>query len=405
MPYFCYQAREPDGRIVRGQAVGPGHLDVVQELRKVGYEVLEVWQKPPFVPGERFWSLFGRVPVSELALFTRELAMFFSSGVGLLRGLESIKEQGFSKQTTRAASDVTAAVGQGASLSQAMALRPDVFEGVYRQLIHAGEVSGSLDAILHRLSDYLEKQLILKRRIQSALAYPGLIFLLCVGLTGFLVFFLFPIFVGFFDGLNVKLPTITESLLILSQTLKQPGVILGLLLLPLLLSKLYDKLSANEAVVAWYSNWLLGVPIIGPLKRAVIMARFSSTLSILLRSGIPQFTALSIVGRTLGNRAGELAIERAVGLIRDDGDSLSEALAKEPLFPRMLVSLILVGEEVGDLPRVLDLASEGFEMDVDTTLTRLTVFVEPLMLSVMGFIVGYVLLAVFLPVYGMLEGL
>lgn len=405
MAYFCYEAREPDGKIVLGQAVGPGHLSVVQELRKVGYEVLRIWQKPPYVPGTRFWSLFGRVPINELALFTRELAMFFSSGVGLLRGLESIKEQGFSKQTTRAVADVTKAVGEGASLSQAMALRPDVFEAVYRQLIYAGEMSGSLDAILHNLSDYLEKQLILKRRVQSALAYPGLIFLLCLVLTGFLIFFLFPIFVGFFEGLNVKLPAITESLLFLSQSLKHPITVIGLLFLPPVLGKIYNTVSANGSVVAWYSNWLLGLPIIGPLKRAVIMARFSSTLSILLRSGIPQFTALSIVGQTLGNRAAELAIKRAIQLIRDEGDSLSEALAKEPLFPRMLVSLILVGEEVGNLPRVLDLATDNFEMNVDTTLTRLTVMVEPLMLSVMGFVVGYVLLAVFLPVYAMLDGL
>ena len=388
-----------------GQANGPGHLDVVLELNRVGYEVVRVWQKPPIVPGFRFWSFYGQVPLSELSLLTRELAMFFSSGIGLIRGLESVEEQGFSKQTARSAGDVAQGLSEGRSFSQSLGLRPDVFKPVFIKLVHAGEVSGALDQILHRLSEHLERELLLKKRVQTALAYPALIFSVCLLLTAFLVFFLFPLFVSFFDGLNTKLPAITLSLVKITDFFSHPAVMVTCVLLPFLLGRLYNYLIIKDAVVLWFSTTMMNIPIIGPLRRAVVLSRFCSTLSILLSSGIPQFTALTITADAMGNRAAEVAITTLAKRVRDDGDSVAEAMGKEDLFPKMLVSLILVGEEVGDLPRVLDMAYQNFELDVETSVSRLTVFMEPLILAIMGLVVGYVLLAVFLPVYSMLDGL
>lgn len=405
MPFFCYEALDPQGNLVTGKANAPGHIDLVLELKKVGYEVRRVWQKPPFVPGFRIWSFFRRVPLTELALLTRELGMFFASGIGLLKGLESIQGQGFSKQTTRACEDVSQALAQGHSLSQSMSLRPDVFEPMYVRLIHAGEVSGALDRILEKLSEYLERELILTRRVQSAMAYPILIFFVCVGLTAFMIFFLFPTFVSFFDGLDIRLPAITRSLLAVTTIVRHPAFIIAFVLVALLASRVYETLSRTESTVIWFSNFMLNAPVIGPIKRAVVLSRFCSTLSILMKAGIPQYTALGIAAGSIGNRAAEVALQQCSLRIRDDGDSLSEALGKETLFPRMLISLILVGEEVGDIPKVLDLAVDGFELEIDRSISQFTVLLEPLMLSIMGLVVGYVLLAVFLPVYSMLEGL
>jgi type IV pilus assembly protein PilC len=405
VPHFCYEAKDPQGNFTTGVAVGPGHLDVVKELKAVGYDVLRVWQKPPMVPGFRFWGLMNRVPLSELSLLTRELGMFFTSGVGLLRGLEAIKDQGFSKQTGKAADDVAKSLASGLGLSQSMALRPDVFEPVYVRMVHAGEASGALDKILDKLSGYLEREMMLRRRVQTALAYPALIFLVCVCLTAFLVFFLFPTFVGFFDGLDMRLPAITQSLMTLTSLSREPLFILAVVLTPFAINQIVNTVRTNESRLSWLSNTMLRLPVVGPLNRVVVLARFTSTLSILMKAGILQFTALKITAGAVGNRAAQEAIERCAERIRDDGDSLSEAMAKEEIFPRMLVSLVLVGEEVGNLPRVLDLASDGFELEVDTNISRFTVLLEPLMLLVMGLVVGYVLLAVFLPVYSMLDGL
>ena len=263
MPHFCYEAKDPQGNFATGVAVGPGHLDVVKELKAVGYEVLRVWQKPPMLPGFRFWGLMNQVPLSELALLTRELGMFFTSGVGLLRGLEAIKDQGFTKQTGRAAEDVAKSLASGLGLSQSMALRPDVFEPVYVRMIHAGEASGALDKILDKLSDYLERELLLRRRVKSALAYPALIFLVCVGLTAFMVFFLFPTFIGFFDGLDMRLPAITESLMTLTSLSREPIFIIAILLLPFVINQIVKTVRSNEARMSWLSNVMLGLPVVG----------------------------------------------------------------------------------------------------------------------------------------------
>ena len=220
-----------------------------------------------------------------------------------------------------------------------------------------------------------------------------------------MVFFLFPTFIGFFDGLDMRLPAITESLMTLTSLSREPIFIIAILLLPFVINQIVKTVRSNEARMSWLSNVMLGLPVVGPLNRAVVLARFSSTLSILMKSGILQFTALNITAGAVGNRAAQEAIQRCAERIRDDGDSLAEAMGKEDLFPRMLVSLVLVGEEVGNLPKVLDLASDGFELEVDTNISRFTVLLEPLMLLIMGLVVGYVLLAVFLPVYSMLDGL
>ena len=153
MPHFCYEAKDPKGDLKTGTAVGPGHLEVVRELKNVGYDVVRVWQKPPGVPGFRVWSLFGKVPLKELALLTRELGMFFTSGIGLVKGLEALQGQGFTRQTSRATADVAQGLTSGMSLSQSMAMRPDVFRPMYVRMIHAGEVSGASHQLLVLPSD------------------------------------------------------------------------------------------------------------------------------------------------------------------------------------------------------------------------------------------------------------
>lgn len=405
MPHYCYEVRDPQGKIVIGRANGPSHIDIVRELKKVGYEVLRVWQKPPYLPGTRIWTYYRRAPLNELSLLTRELAMFFSAGIGLVRGLECCEGQGFSKLVSRAAKDVAQGLHEGRSLSQALSLRPDVFPPLYIKLVHAGEVSGALDEVLFRMSDYLEKELLLSRKVQSALAYPMLIFAICVLLTGFLVYFLFPLFVSFFNGLDVQLPAITQSLLTITTFMRQPWVIALVILAPMLLSKIYDVLARTDAAVSWFSNFLFSIPVYGKLKRAVVLSRFCSTLEILLNAGIPQFTALTVTAEALDNKAACASLKEIALRIRDEGDSLAEAIGRDPFYPQMLSSLITVGEEVGDLPRVLNLAYQTYELDVESTVGRMTVLLEPLILFVMGGVVGYVLLAVFLPIYSMLDGL
>lgn len=406
MPRFAYQVRDPKGRLIDGEANGPSHLDVVLELKKLGYEILGVWQKPPYLPGHAFWRLFDRVSVDELALFTRQLSMFFSSGLGLLPGLESISRQGFSRRTSESARELSQGLRDGRGLAASMSLRPTVFSPVYVRMVHAGESSGALDKILTRLAEFLERDMLLQKRLRSSLAYPTLIFVFSLAVVSFLLLFVFPMFITFFDGLDVQLPAVTRSLLALTELLRHPLVWGSVLLLgPWLAWQGYQRLGRSDEAVTWLARARLRLPLVGPVIQAVLLARFGRTLAILLEAGIPQMTALQTAGKAIGNRAMERSVEQAARRVRDQGASLSTALAAEPLFSRTMISMMAVGEESGRLPEVLDSVADNLDLTIETSVSRLTVVLEPLMLGLMGLVVGYVLLAVFLPVYALVEAL
>lgn len=405
MPRFAYEARDPKGNTVRGEADGPSHLDVVLELRRVGYEILGVWQKPPYLPGTSIWRFFHRVSLEEMAVFTRQLSMFFSSGLGLLKGLESIAGQGFSKTTAESAEELSRGLREGRGLAASMSLRPMVFSPVYVRMVHAGESSGALDRILARMADFLERDMLLQKRLRSSLAYPILIFTFSILVVTFLLLFVFPMFVSFFDGLDVELPRVTQSLLAFTGFFRHPAVLTTLfLILPVALYHAYQRVGRSDEAMLLFSRARLRIPLVGPLVHSVLMARFARTLAILLEAGIPQQTALQTSGRTIGNAAVEEAVERACARIRD-GSGIASAFAQEPLFSRSLVSLMAVGEEAGRLPQVLESAADSLDLTIETSVSRLTVVLEPLMLGLMGIVVGYVLLAVFLPVYALVEAL
>ena len=392
--------------MLRGEANGPSHLDVVLELRRVGYEILGVWQKPPYLPGTVIWRFFHRVSLEELAVFTRQLSMFFSSGLGLLRGLESIAGQGFSKLTSESATELSRGLREGRGLAASMSLRPVVFSQVYVRMVHAGESSGALDKILARLADFLERDMLLQKRLRASLAYPLLIFIFSVLMVGFLLLFVFPMFVTFFDGLDVELPVVTKSLLSLTNFFRHPAILATFFIVgPVLTYHAYQRLGRSDEAMLLLSRARLKLPLVGPLVHSVLLARFARTLAILLEAGIPQLTALQTSGKAIGNAAVEQAVDRACERIRDDGASLAGALGKEPLFSRAMVSMLAVGEEVGRLPQVLDSAADSLDLTIETSVSRLTVVLEPLMLGVLGIVVGYVLLAVFLPVYALVEAL
>jgi type IV pilus assembly protein PilC len=403
---FAYEVRDPQGRVLRGEADGPSHLDVVLELRRVGYEILGVWQKPPYLPGTVIWRFFHRVSLEELAVFTRQLSMFFSSGLGLLRGLESIAGQGFSKLTSESATELSRGLREGRGLAASMSLRPVVFSQVYVRMVHAGESSGALDKILARLADFLERDMLLQKRLRASLAYPLLIFIFSVLMVGFLLLFVFPMFVTFFDGLDVELPVVTKSLLSLTNFFRHPAILATFFIVgPVLFYHAYQRMGRSDEAMLLLSRARLKLPLVGPLVHSVLLARFARTLAILLEAGIPQLTALQTSGKAIGNAAVEQAVDRACERIRDDGASLAGALGQEPLFSRAMVSMLSVGEEVGRLPQVLDSAADSLDLTIETSVSRLTVVLEPLMLGVLGIIVGYVLLAVFLPVYALVEAL
>ncbi len=403
MTRFAYQVRDPAGRVSTGEAHAPGILDAVNHLRKVGYEVLGVWPKPLPGPGATLWRFAYRVPPSHLATYTRQLAMYFSSGVPLLQALDSLSSQDFSPALSEASRHLSNSLRAGRGLSSAMLSFPAVFSPVYVRLVHAGESSGALEKILHRLADFLERDSRTQKQLQAALAYPALVFLLSTLIVSGLLVGVFPMFASFFSGLNVEMPAVTRSLVVLTELVRDPWFLLVIAIGgPLLISRGYDFLTATEREHA-LASWRLRVPLTGGLVHSVALARFARTLSVLTEAGVPYLNALEAAGGSLGNEALGAAVRRASRRVKLEGVSLAGALRDEPLFPPLLTSMLAVGEEVGDIPRVLDSAAATLDLTVETTVSRLTVVLEPLMLGVLGLIVGYILLAVFLPVYRLIE--
>lgn len=407
MPLYYYEGRDAIGREVTGEAEGPGHLDVALELKKLGYQVHGLWEVPPRIPFTvSLLRMFQGVPRKDLALFTRQLAMLMVSGVPILDGLEGIQRQELSKHLKEAVADVCQGLRKGHGLSGSLAGRPDVFSPVYVNMVKAGETSGRLHEILSRLADFMERDYMLVRRIQSAMMYPVLIFAISVLVVAFMVLFIFPTFISFFNGLNLELPLVTQSLLVLTSTFRDPVVLLCLALaIPLAGYHLHHHLSRTTSGNRLWASFLLALPLVGPVQRDVILARFCRTLGTLMDSGVPQMISLELTGGSIGNYRVQAELQQAALKVRDEGLSLARALSTMAFFPRMCVNLMMVGEESGKLPLILNSLADSYDLDVKTSVTRFTVVLEPLMLAVMGFVVGYVLLAVFLPVYSLLEAL
>lgn len=407
MPLYYYEARDAIGREVSGEIEGPGHLDVALELKKLGYQVKGLWQVPPRVPFTvSFRRLFQSVPRKDLALFTRQLAMLLASGVPILEGLEGMQKQELSQKLKEAVGDLCEGLRKGHGLSGSLAARPDVFGDVYVNMVKAGEMSGRLHEILNRLADFMERDYMLVRRIQSAMMYPVLIFVVSVLVVAFMVLFIFPTFISFFKGLNLELPLVTQSLLFLTTALRDPVVLTLLAIaIPLVGYNIHHHLSHTASGNRLWASFLLALPLVGPVQRDVILARFCRTLGTLMDSGVPQMLSLELTGGSIGNYCVQSELQQASHKVRDEGLSLARALASMRFFPKMCVNLMMVGEEAGKLPLILNSLADSYDLDVKTSVTRFTVVLEPLMLAVMGFIVGYVLLAVFLPVYSLLEAL
>lgn len=395
------------GKEVEGEAEGPGHRDVALELKRLGYEVLGLWEIPPRVAvGTSLLRLFQRVPLKDLAVFTRQLSMLVGSGVPLLEGLEGLQGQPLNRLLTQAVGDLIDGLSKGYGLSGSLATRPDVFSPMYVNMVKAGEVSGRLDPILGRLADFLERDYILSRRVQAALLYPALIFVVSLVVVFLMVVFVFPTFVSFFGGMNVKLPWLTSSLLAVTSTLHEPAVIVVLgIAVPFAFYQTYHYLSSTTAGNHLWANLVLRLPLIGRLQRDVILVRFCRIMGTLIDAGVPQMVSLEVTGGSIGNYQLQAQLREVGSWIKDEGLSLARALDKMDFFPKMCIQLMTVGEEAGVLPLMLQRLADGYDLDVKESVTRFTVILEPLMLTVMGFVVGYVLLAVFLPVYSLVNKL
>ena len=416
---FVYKAKKQGGDSVSGKVSAANQSQAVSDLRRQGLTVISLTAgkgggKSGSGEGSSFWSLSVgkkvaptnvskvRIKENDMVVFTRQMSTMIAAGIPLVESIEILGEQttnpGFRMVLERVSSDVRA----GKDLSQALREHPRVFPDIYVNMIKAGEASGQLDVVLDRLADYQESSAVLKAEIKSAMTYPVVSLILVLGISAFLLVVIIPKFEDMFNSMNVELPAVTVGLLALSLFLKENLVywITGLIAAGFAL-RMWLKTDQWATLFDWF---VLRMPIFGPLFSKVAISRFSRTFSTLIQSGVPILSALEIVSETSGNRIVSKAISTASDSVRQ-GETLGEPLAASGVFPPMVTRMISVGEKTGALESLLEKIADFYDQQVKTTVEALTSLIEPLMISVMGVLVGGMVLAIFLPIFKMVGSL
>ncbi len=398
MPIFKYVAKDDEGNTVNDFIEAKDEMVALDMLRVKNLIIISITEQKQEKVSAR--AARKKIKPEELVIFSRQLATMVNAGIPLVQSLDILSEQMESITFRQVVTTVRSDVEAGSSLSAALEKHPKIFTLLYTNMVKAGETSGMLDEILDRLAGYLEKNGSLQRKVKSAMVYPAVVSLMAVGITLVLLLKVIPTFKEIFSTLGGTLPLPTQMLIALSDTLRKyflyAVIILGLVLAGIV--KLVQTPKGKQS----FDQMKLNLPVFGPLLRKVAVARFSRTLSTLIRSGVPILGALEIVGKTAGNVVIEDAVEKARVGIRE-GESISAPLAKSKAFPPMVTRMISVGEESGELEKMLTKIADFYEDQVDAAVSGLTSLIEPLIIAFLGIVVGSIVVAMFLPIFKITE--
>lgn len=356
-------------------------------------------EKKGLLGGERKGLSFlkGRkVKTKQLVIFTRELATLLSAGLPLLKSLSTLRDQLESGLLKETVASVALDVERGDSFSEALSKHPRVFPKLFVNMVRAGEVGGVLEGILKRLVDFLEKQQRLYGKVKSALMYPVFVLTMAVLILILLLVFVIPTFTKMFADLGEALPLATRSLIAISSAFRYRWWVIILVIAGFIF--LYRMLARGPAVKARIDRLKLHLPLFGPLIQKVVIARFSRTMGTLLTSGVPILTALEIMRDATGNEVIASAIDKVHSSIKE-GESVARPLEESGVFPSMVVKMVNVGEETGELDSMLIKVADTYEEEISETVSGLTSLLEPVLIVVLGLIVGFIVIAMFLPLF------
>jgi general secretion pathway protein F len=404
LPLFEYSGLDNQGRKKSGTIEGPGRKAVSQqllgqgifltELRETGTQRARKW-------AFRIGGVTRKLPAGELAAATRQMATLLGAGLALDEALNTVGEQSDQPLLNRTFAKIREQVVQGGTLHEALAAHRNIFPDLFINMIQVGEDSGTLDRTMYRLADFLENQARMRSRIQAALAYPVLMTLVGSGVLVFLFVFVVPKITSMLNELDRALPWPTLLLIALTDFLTRWWWLLGLLLvLALVAFKRYRGTAQGRLRT---DALILKIPLFGRLQLLIVTARFARTLGTLLESGVPLLKALDISRNLLTNRVLNEAIV-TVALRVQEGGSLAVSLKESAVFPPMLAQLTAAGEKSGKLEELLFRVADTYEHQTDLSMTGMLSLLEPLMILVMGGIVGFVVLAILLPIFEASQG-
>lgn len=394
MPIFIYKAKSRSGKTMKGDLDAPS-LDMAENLlKRRGLSEIRVKPKPKDILEGTF--LEGSVTSRDMVIFSRQFSTMINAGVPILQSLQVMCEQTENKVLRRKLYEIKNDIEGGASLYDGLKKHKDVFDDLYTNMVDAGETGGVLDVVLERLAQYIEKAAKLKAKVKSAMIYPGVIITVAVGVIAIILIFVIPTFEQMFADFGGALPLPTQIVINMSRFVKGNFLYIFFALVAAFIAfKMFYRWERGKILVDY---WVLFLPVFGPLLRKVAVARFSRTLSTMISSGVPILSALDIVSRTSGNKTVELGVLEAKKSIAE-GQTLAEPLDETGIFPPMVIHMISIGEATGALDNMLGKIADFYDDEVDVAVETLTSLMEPIMIVVLGVIVGGLVVSMYLPIF------
>ncbi|MCK4462198.1 MAG: type II secretion system F family protein [candidate division Zixibacteria bacterium] len=392
MPIFVYKGKTLAGAAVQGELKAKSRADLERVLRQNRILVKSISKKAPEIQ-IKFGTGVKKIDISR---FTRQFATMIGAGLPMVQCLDILSAQTESKELAKIISQVKEGVQGGATLSEALARHPKIFDALYTNMVEAGELGGALDAILVRLALYREKADKLVRKVKGAMIYPSVVAFVAAAVTIGMLAFIVPVFARMFGGLNAELPGPTLIVLLISHFLQSN--FLYLIFGTLGLAGLFMWWKKTPGGALMFDKLLLKTPVFGNLVRKSSVARFTRTLSTLLSSGVSILEALEITAKTAGNVVVANAINHSVMAIAE-GDTITGPLKETGVFPPMVIQMISVGEKTGGLDDMLSKIADFYDDEVDDAVTALTSIIEPIIIVFMGIVIGGILIAMYLPMF------
>jgi type II secretory pathway component PulF len=425
MPQFSYKARRRSGEVVEGvldvadrsaalvQIERLGLFPVMVDVSKGGAAAATTQRArgssinfKSFLPPsmQKAMSRKRKPKMQEIATFTQQLANLLNSGMPLTVALHSMTHLESKGIPTTVSKDLRQEVMEGRSLSDAMAKQPVVFSDLYVNMVRAGEQSGALVAVLRRMAQHFQQFAEVQSKFTSALVYPAMVVVVGILMVGFFMFFMLPKFMEMFQGFDIQLPLPTRILMGFSHVVTNVWAVLGCVLGVAVLAILIGKFRASEQGARKIDEWKMKAPVIGKVVRLNLFGQFARVLSTLLQNGVPVLTALKITEQVMPNRL----VKEAVAKTREavtDGKTLAQPLARSKIFPQLMVDLVKIGEETGDVPGALSNIADTYESELQVGLRVMTNLIEPLLIVGMAVVVGFLLLSVMLPMFKLIANI
>jgi len=400
MPNYSYVIRDQSAAVIEGSSEAENEEILRRRLVEQGFDVIEVKQVRK---SQRRIGGFGGVKKTELSIMCRQFSTMIDAGVSLVRCLNVLADQATSPRLKAILSDVRSEVEGGQMLAKAMEKYPNVFDRLFVGLVRAGEVGGTLEESLQRLSQFLEKDVELRRKVKSAMTYPTIVMIFAVAVVLLLMTFILPKFMDMFKDLGIKeMPAPTAILKSISDFILAKWYFATLILVAFIVAiKIFGRTKVGRRLI---DRFKLKAPVFGPLNHKVALARFSRTLATLLSSGVSILQAMETVAGTVSNDIMSDAILSARERIRE-GEQIAEPLAKSKMFPPMVVQMVAIGQESGSLDPMLAKIADFYEDEVDAALASLTSAIEPVMIVGLGGVVGFIVVSLFLPMIAVINNL